>query len=224
MTPQNLSLVHLIQPPKITLAKSPLFLLLHGYGSNEADLFSLAAELDDRFFVVSARAPLSLGYGAHAWFHLDFTPGGLQMKPEEAERSRLLLLKFIGELAAQYPVDASNVFIAGFSQGAILALSVALTEPEKVAGVVAMSGRLPPEKMITVASSGRLTNLPVLISHGISDPVIPVSQAREAKAMLETLPVNLTYREYPMGHTISARSLADISLWLTARLGAAAKS
>ena len=68
----NLSLEYKIQEPKIKLDKNPLLLLLHGYGSNEADLFSFASELPDKYYIVSARAPYDLQYGSYAWYAINF--------------------------------------------------------------------------------------------------------------------------------------------------------
>ncbi len=135
-------------------------LLLHGVGSHEGDLLGLAPHLDGRFFVVSARAPITLGPGSYAWFHVEFTPAGPVINPQEAESSRLALLRVIGELVEAYALDPKRVFLAGFSQGAIMSLSVALTAPDKVAGVVAMSGRILPEVLLKMAPPEALAGLP----------------------------------------------------------------
>ena len=68
----NLSLHHLVREPKIKLDKNPLLLLLHGYGSNEDDLFSFANELPDTYYIISARAPFTLQYGSYAWYSINF--------------------------------------------------------------------------------------------------------------------------------------------------------
>ena len=67
-----MKLKYKIKEPKIILDKNPLLLLLHGYGSNEEDLFSFASELPDTYFVVSARAPYDMQYGSYAWYAIDF--------------------------------------------------------------------------------------------------------------------------------------------------------
>src|SRR5690606_18919359 len=68
----GLSLYHLVREPKVKKEKNPLLLLLHGYGSNDADLFSFASELPDEYYVISARAPYDLMYGSYAWYAIDF--------------------------------------------------------------------------------------------------------------------------------------------------------
>jgi phospholipase/carboxylesterase len=193
-------------------------LLLHGVGSHEADLMGLAPYLDSRFHVISARAPFILAPGAYAWFHLEFTPTGPIIDPAEAEESRVTLLRFIDELVQGYGVDPARIYLMGFSQGAIMSLSLALTEPKKLAGVVAMSGRILPEVLPRIASPEAMAGLPILLIHGVADPVLGIDYGRAARDRLTSLPVALTYKEYPMGHQVTEESLADVAAWLRARL------
>jgi phospholipase/carboxylesterase len=216
-----LSLVHVIREPSVPDGDSPpLLLLLHGLGSNEGDLIGLASELDGRFFSVSARAPYAMGGDSFAWFGVQFGPGEPVIQAEEAERSRLALLRFIDELVAAYGLDAARVYLLGFSQGAIMGLGLALTAPEEVAGVVAMSGRILPGILPLMAAPDRLRGLPIFIAHGKGDSVLPIAHGRAAREVLSRLPVHLDYREYEMGHEISDGSLGDIAGWLRDELEA----
>jgi phospholipase/carboxylesterase len=221
MKMRNLSLVHHVDEPRDKAqAKAPLLVLLHGIGSNEDDLYSLAPYLDGRFMMVSARAPVVMGAGSFGWFNIEFTPRGLAADFEEAERSRLIILKFIDELIETYRADPACVFLMGFSQGAMMSLNVALTRPDKVAAVVAMSGRLPTQALAQVGEPETLRGMPVFVSHGIYDPVLPIENGHECREQLEALPVELTYREYPMGHEVSMESLRDVAAWLSSTLDA----
>ena len=106
-----------------------------------------------------------------------------------------------------------------------MSLAVALTRPDLLAGVVAMSGRLPtPAADAVEADAEALTGLPILMVHGVADQVLPLHHGREARDHLATLPVALTYREYPMGHEVTPESLRDIAAWLTAQLDGAAET
>ncbi len=116
-------------------------MLLHGVGSNEDDLYSLAPYIDPRFSILSARAPLPYGNGGFAWFDVQFTPDGILFDESQAERSHGLLVTFIDEAKAAYA--ASQVFLVGFSQGAIMSAGVLLRQPALIDGAVLMSGRLP---------------------------------------------------------------------------------
>ena len=215
---KTLSLVHLVRQPIVKAEAPPLLLLLHGVGSNEDDLFGLAPYLDERFLIISVRAPNTLGPGSYAWFDVDFTPQGPVIDPAQAEASREALIDFIGEAITAYSVDPNQVYMMGFSQGAIMSASVALTRPDLVAGVALMSGRILPEIQSLMAAPEKLEGLPILVVHGIVDTVLPINHGRASRQLLASLPVELTYHEYPMGHEVSQESLADVSSWLSAQL------
>src|SRR5215471_3081946 len=200
---KTLPLVYLVRQPAIEAGTPPLLLLLHGIGSNEHDLYGLAPFLDQRFLIISVRAPNTLGPGSYAWFDADFTPRGPVINPEQAEASRKTLISFLHEATTAYGADPKRVYLMGFSQGAIMSASVALTQPELVAGVVLMSGRILPEIQPLIAANEKLTSLPFLVVHGTADMVLPISHGRASREFLSSLPVNLTYHEYPMGHEVN---------------------
>jgi len=214
----HLSLVHRVRAPQDGAGQPPLLLLLHGVGSHEEDLMGLAPSLDPRFLIVSARGPVTLTPGMYAWFQVLLDPDNPIINPDQAESSRRAILRFIAEAVEAYRADAARVFLMGFSQGAIMSLSVALTEPSAVSAVVAMSGRLLPEVLPRLAPPEALRGLSVLLLHGIADPVLPIQHGRSARDRIAALPVDLTYREYAMGHQVSAESLAEAANWLRARL------
>jgi len=204
----KLSLEYKIREPKIKLDKNPLILLLHGYGSNEEDLFSFAAELPDEYYIVSARAPYNLMYGSYAWYAINFDADENKFSDNDQARiSRDLIAKFIDELIANYPIDTKNVTLIGFSQGTILSYAVALSHPEKVQRVVAMSGYVNPEILEENYLKNSFSNLKIFASHGTVDQVIPVEWGRKAKPFLENLGINTTYKEYPIGHGFSPKFL-----------------
>ncbi|MFQ3598543.1 MAG: alpha/beta hydrolase [Chloroherpetonaceae bacterium] len=212
------SLVHLVKP---TTQKepAPLLLMLHGYGANEHDLMGLADALDPRFTVMSARAPLSLGNGGYAWFPLAFTDEGIKvLDTKSAIQSRALILRFLDEVVAHYAIHPKRIILMGFSQGSSMAYSVALTEPHRLSGMVAMSGRLPDERLLKLAPTEHLKNFPIFVSHGLHDQILPIQNGRESEARLRELHMNVTYKEYPMAHQISSECLSDISTWLTKQL------
>ena len=128
-----MQLHYLIREPKEILDKNPLLVLLHGYGSNEADLFSFASELPEDYYIVSARAPYDLQYGSYAWYAINFDADENKFSDhEQAKVSRDLIGTFIDELVANYPIDKNSITLIGFSQGAILSYGVALSNPKKI--------------------------------------------------------------------------------------------
>lgn len=208
------ALMHRYKPaPQPSPNGAPLLVLLHGVGSNEDDLFGLAPYLDPRFSIVSARAPFPYGNGGFAWFDVQFLPEGILFDEAQAEQSRKLLMKFIDEAKAVYA--ASQLFLVGFSQGAIMSAGVLLREPALIDGAVLMSGRLPQ----TASNAGEaLRAKPVLITHGTYDEVLPVQFGREANTLLAGLGLDVTYREYPIGHQVSEESLEAVDGWLAERI------
>jgi phospholipase/carboxylesterase len=215
----KLSLTHLIrQPVKAAISPAPLLVLLHGIGSNEEDLLGLAPYLDARFLIVSVRAPLVMGPGSYGWFNIEFTPEGLVADIEQAKSSLRQLPGFVDELVVTYGADAGCVYLMGFSQGAMMSLAFALTHPEKIAGAVIMSGRFPSQVLEDEPDRKALEGMPFLVTHGIYDPVLPIEQGRSIRENLKALPVELTYREYPMQHEVNMDSLRDISAWLSRSL------
>jgi|SRR5690348_7653843 phospholipase/carboxylesterase len=215
---KTLPLVHLVHQPSIETDTPPLLLLLHGVGSNEQDLFGLVPFLDKRFLIISARAPNTLEPGSYAWFEITFTPQGPSINPQQAEASRETLITFIKEAVTMYGADSQRVYLMGFSQGAIMSASVALTQPELVAGAVLMSGRILPEIRTLMSSNDALIGFPFLVVHGTADRVLPITNGRASRDLLLSLPVDLTYREYSMGHEVSQESLSDVAAWLREQL------
>ena len=181
-----MNLHYLIQEPKIIHEKNPVLILLHGYGSNEEDLFSFAPELPDDSYVISVRAPYDLQPYGHAWYAIHFDADENKFSDnEQAKESVTLIASFIDEIVKQYPIDTKNVTLIGFSQGAILSYSTALTYPEKIAKVVALSGYFNQDILPEVIDTKAISHLKFFVSHGTVDQVIPVEWARKAKPALE---------------------------------------
>ena len=211
----SLSLHHLVREPKVKKDKNPLLLLLHGYGSNEEDLFSFASELPEEYFVVSARAPFDMMHGSYAWYAINFDADENKFSDlGQARASRDIISNFIDELVATYPIDEKDVTLIGFSQGCILGYAVALSYPEKVRRVVAMSGYFNPEIAVDDYLENDLSTLKIFASHGTVDQVIPVEWARKSIPMLQVLGVDIVFKEYLVGHGVAPQNFFDFKHWL----------
>ena len=210
-----MTLHHLVREPKIKLDKNPLLLLLHGYGSNEEDLFSFATELPEEYFVISARAPHNMMYDSYAWYAINFDADENKFSDiGQAQESRDIIANFIDELVSNYPIDSKNVTLIGFSQGSILGYAVALSYPEKVQRLVAMSGYLNTEIAINGFKNNDFSNLKIFASHGTVDQVIPVEWARKSIPVIESLGIPVVYKEYPVGHGVAPQNFFDFKNWL----------
>ncbi|AVR46454.1 phospholipase [Christiangramia fulva] len=220
MMAANLSLKHLVRKPKKeTTAKAPALIMLHGYGSDENDLFSFAEELPDELFIISAKAPFRMQPFGNAWYaiHWDSTDGKFS-DDQQAIESRELIKKFIDEVVDNYPVDPENINLLGFSQGSILSYAVALSYPEKVKNVVALSGYINEAILKEGFENNDFSQLKFYCSHGSQDQVIPVEWARKTKPFLDKLQIENSYSEFPVGHGVAPQNFWEFREWLATRI------
>jgi phospholipase/carboxylesterase len=170
----------------------------------------LEAALDPRLTVISPRAPFKLGYG-FAWYGM----GQVGSPEDEALHASLKELReFVEGVIPAYKLDPGRLFVMGFSQGAVMSSALALTEPEKVRGVIMHSGYVPVESGLNLKPEQARGKL-FFVAHGMYDEVIPVRFGRHARDYLTGTGATVTYQEYPIGHSISEESLDDLSEWLT---------
>ena len=212
---ENGLLNYLIHPPKEVKDKNPLLLLIHGYGSNEEDLFSFASELPDDYYLVSVRAPYQVPPYGFAWYAISFDADmNKSTDDQQAIQSRDLLVQFIDELCSKYPIDPNNVNLAGFSQGAILSYAIALTYPEKINKVAALSGYFHKEIMTPKTDINAYRHLKIFGSHGTVDQVIPIEWARQTTDFLQPFNISFEYKEYPVGHGVAPQNFHDFKAFL----------
>jgi len=193
-----------------------LLVLLHGVGSNEANLLELADGVAPDTLVALVRGPLTMGPQQFAWFQVAFTPSGPQIDAEAAEHSRLALTKLLQQLQRQHGIAPEHSVMAGFSQGGIMSASVGLSAPQQVSGFAILSGRILPELAPYIADKAALQKLRVLVAHGEHDSKLPVMWAQRSDQWLTELGVPHTVKLYPIDHTISAAMHTDFLAWLSA--------
>lgn len=219
MQTQTLSLHHIIRAPKEQNKNSPVLFMFHGYGSNEEDLFSFASELPDELFIISVRAPQDLLPYGHAWYAIHFdAEDGKWSNDAQAIQSRELIANFIDEACNAYKLDATNVTLLGFSQGAILSYAVALSYPEKVKNIIALSGYVNQSIITEDYKDKDYTNISFYCSHGSVDQVIPVDWARKTAPFLEALQIKHIYEEFPVGHGVAPQNFYSLLNWLKERI------
>ncbi len=187
-------------------AQLPLVFVMHGRGADANDLADIAPAIDHgcRFVFPNAPRPFEPYPGmtfGFTWFD------GWPPARETIVESRNRLLTFIDEVVAQYPTPAGKVIVAGFSQGAMMALDVGFRTKVLPAGIVAMSGALYEDDLPDLRSRSAT---PVLIVHGTEDEMIPVIAARRTRLVLEEHGVGAEYHEFPMGHWVTPESLAVV--------------
>lgn len=214
----ELSLHHVVRPSNLK-ENAPVLILFHGYGSDENDLFGFASELPEELFIISARAPYPMEPYGNAWYAINFDADMNKWNDnEQAIKSRDLIAKFIDEVIDTYPIDKETVSILGFSQGTILSYAVALTYPEKVKNIVALSGYISPEMLPDDIETKDYSHLSFYCSHGSVDQVIPVEWARKVPQFLNALSIKNTYNEFPVGHGVAPENFYEFRSWLNNRL------
>lgn len=205
------TLQHLVFLPTTARKHFPTIIALHGRGADENDLVPvvLALELSD-VVLVTPRAPFAFPYGGYAWYN----PGQEGMpEPETFRTSLALFRKFVNEVKAAYPVDSEKLILLGFSQGTVMAYATALLDPPTFRGITALSGYIPHRSGIPLQLS-KLAGLPVFISHGSNDMMIPVRLGRESAELLNQAGAHVTYHEYLMGHEVTEDAVRDLKGWM----------
>ena len=209
MLHQDLILPYLLRDSETQSA--PILIILHGYGSNEQDLFSFVPELPPEFIVYSLRAPQSLPFGGYAWYEISFENTKKHMDMEQAERSLQSIIEFIQSVNKKEKHQNSPVWIMGFSQGAILGMALAVRRPDLISKVLALSGYFDKKLIGNVKRKEDHKNLAVFVSHGKSDTVIPFAIAAKAPSQLMELGINVQFKHYPnVGHAVSHQNFLDI--------------
>lgn len=213
MTTASLSLKHNLRPSSLS-KKAPLILMLHGYGSDENDLFSFASYLPEKYTIVSAKAPYKLQPYGNAWYAINFDANQNKFSDvDQAISSRDKIKDFVSEVIAAYNIDKEEVTLLGFSQGTILSFATALTYPNLVKNVVGLSGYID-KNMIEFQPEQDYRNLNVYNSHGTMDQVIPVSWAQKTPKVLKDLEIPCDYHEFPSAHGVSQDNFMSFLEWL----------
>ncbi|WP_394972163.1 alpha/beta hydrolase [uncultured Croceitalea sp.] len=219
MAPTPLSLEHLIRPASVQKNKAPVLFMLHGYGSNEEDLFSFASELPEELFIISIRAPYNLEPYGHAWYAINFdAEQGKWSDDSQAIESREKIIQFIDEACNAYNLDTENVTLLGFSQGTILSYAVALSYPEKIKNVIALSGYINEKILIESFKNKDYSKLNFYCSHGQVDAVIPIEWAQRAPEFLKALGISHKFEEFPVGHGVAPQNFYSFKDWLSTKI------
>lgn len=187
----------------------PTIFTLHGKGSNEKHMFGLVAPLSEDFIIIGIRGDMTLGAGFQ-YYELKSLGNPIREIFDQAIQQ---LEAFIHYATEKYPIDMNKRYLLGFSQGAILSMTLALTMGEQLKGIVALNGYVP-EFVKTEYPTRSVEGLSVFVSHGEFDSVFPIRIGQETAAYFQKLTPNLTFKTYPTDHGVSEENQHDFVDWL----------
>ncbi len=192
----------------------PIVVLMHGYGANMRDLADLSPAIHAEGYVyIFPNAPIPFQIGPDVYGYAWTSPGE-ERKAEEAEQADDMMAGVLREVGEKYGADHGQMVLGGFSQGGMMTYRGGLTATIPFAGLVALSARVSePEILRTRLNSHR--ELPIFVSHGTQDTMIPVQAGRESVQFLQELGYDPEYHEYPIGHGINEDVVEDLRKWLT---------
>ena len=195
-----------------TQSNMPVLFLMHGYGNNEKQFNRLIEELNNKYLIVSMRAPFNFMVIKNRWYEYSISDGDTLSNQAQIDMSTKRIIKTIEHIEEEYNIDEKKIFIGGFSQGAIMSYKLALLYPNKFGGIIIHSARLPVE--YSVKELNLYKNLNILIIHGSEDSGLSTKWAYQGKALFEKLGANTDYYEAKIGHKMNKETYGKIKQWL----------
>jgi phospholipase/carboxylesterase len=195
---------------------------MHGLGADGSDFVPIVRELDltgcpaIRFvFPHAPTLPVTInnGYVMPAWYDI-LGPDLVQREDEKGLRTSQAAIEQLIAQEKSRGIAADRIVLAGFSQGCAMAIQTGLRHPEKLAGLLCLSGYVPIQATIPVERHGANQNTPIFMAHGRADQVISIDRAEKSRDLLQLLGYPVEWHEYPMPHSVCAEELEDISVWL----------
>ncbi len=199
---------------------------LHGLGADGHDFppivpeLGLPAALPVRF--VFPHAPMravtiNAGMVMRAWYDIRLEGTTRAPDPEDLRQSEAQVRALIRR-ERERGVPAGRIVLAGFSQGGAVTLHTGLRYPERLAGLIALSCSLPLAETVAAEAAPAGRGMGVFAAHGRYDDMVPPTRGRQARDVLGELGYAVTWKEYPIPHSVSAEEIRDISSWLQAAL------
>jgi phospholipase/carboxylesterase len=197
-------------------------IVLHGLGADGNDFVPVVSELhlpEDmalRFVFPNAplmRVTINNGFQMPAWYDI-LSSNIIQRADETGIKNSVAKIMQLIEHEEEQGIAADKIVLAGFSQGAVIALSVGLQCVKPLAGILAMSGYLPYADKVIAGSAPDAKNVPILMTHGTQDVVVPYALGQVAYDALKKAGFAASWQSYPMGHSVCADEIGDISKWL----------
>tara|TARA_Y100001934_G_scaffold238345_1_gene291224 strand:- start:934 stop:1581 length:648 start_codon:yes stop_codon:yes gene_type:complete len=184
-----------------------IVIMMHGYGASMHDLVSIAEAVNDKDYIyIFPNAPIEMNVGfyqkGYAWFPIETA---------DYIESSELLEETIEQIIKSYKYN--KIYIGGFSQGGMMALHAGLFSNRDYSGTIILSSKIIDDKSTKIGINNP-DNTKIFISHGRFDSIIDIEEGRRIKQTLQKQGFDLFYKEYDIGHEISADVIEDLSNWL----------
>lgn len=195
---------------------------LHGLGADGSDFASIVPELklppslNIRFIFPHAPVmPITInnGYEMRAWFDIHGLTVGSKVDTAGIAASITAIHALI-EREISHGIATNEIILAGFSQGAAMALITGLTYPKPLAGIIALSGFLPLAGEVLQKASTANQHIPIFMAHGTEDAIVSYAFGNASHTVLQQANYPVTWHDYRMAHTVCRQEIDDISLWL----------
>lgn len=215
-------MVEQLETVEITTGELPVasVIWLHGLGADGHDFEPIVQELSlpvaARFIFPHApvrAVTINLGARMRAWYDI-LSLERTDLEDEAGIYASAAAVDALIDAEVERGIPTDRVVIAGFSQGGAIALHVALRHPSRLAGVMALSAYLPLPTTLSVEKSPANASIPLLMAHGVHDPVIPEALGLSSKDRLQQLGYEVEWYSYPMDHSVCPQEIADINRWL----------
>lgn len=197
---------------------------LHGLGANGEDFVPIVDEMNlckaVRFlFPHAPKRPITIngGFVMPAWYDIRSADFGASQDERGIRASQIEIEKLI-ERELQRGIPSQHIFLAGFSQGGVIALHTGLRSKARLGGILALSTYLALAESLEVEATQTAASTPIFMAHGRHDPVVPYSIGKSSAERLSRSGHTLEWHEYPMQHTVCMEEIKGIEGWLNARM------
>lgn len=216
-------MTHILGSIQIDTAPNPTaaVIFMHGLGDtghgwSEIARLPVFASLGAIRFVFphANHMPVTMNNGMSmpSWYDIDIN--NREREDETGLRASQALIEALIEREKARGIPASRIVLAGFSQGCVMTLQTGLRHPEKLAGLMCLSGYLALRPKLAAERNADATDMPIFMAHGRFDQVLPISWGAQSRDALASLGYQVEWHEYPMEHSSSPEELSDMAIWL----------
>jgi phospholipase/carboxylesterase len=213
----------LLETIQVETAPNPVssVIWMHGLGADGSDFVPIVRELDltgcppIRFiFPHAPTMPVTVngGYVMRAWYDI-LGPDLVRREDEKGLRASQASIEQLIAQEKSRGIAPDRIVLAGFSQGCAMTLQTGLRHPEKLGGLLCLSGYVPIYATVEDERHSANHDTPIFMAHGRNDPVIPINRAEQSRDLLLALGHPVEWHEYMMQHAVCPQEITDIGAW-----------